>query len=59
LPQNAKASGIDSKSIAHLNSFKSLCIYSPTFPNNKATILFDKSSGKNFKKPKNQSAMQP
>jgi hypothetical protein len=59
LPKNAKATGMDSKTIAHLNSFKSLCIYKPTFPSNKLTILFDKSSGKNFKKPKNQSATQP
>jgi hypothetical protein len=59
LPKNAKANGIDSKSIAHLNSFKSLCIYSPIFPNSKATILSDRSSGKNFKKPKKYRATHP
>jgi hypothetical protein len=57
--KKAKATGIESKSIAHLNSFMSLCIYSPIFPNSKATILSDRSSGKNFKKPKKYSATHP
>ena len=36
-----------------------MCIYSPIFPNSKATILSDRSSGKNFKKPKKYSATLP
>jgi hypothetical protein len=31
----------------------------PTLPNSKLTILSDKSSGKNFRKPRNQSATHP
>jgi hypothetical protein len=59
LPQNASVSGNISISIAHLNSFKSLCIYKPIFDNSKLTILSDRSSGKNFKNPRKYTATIP